>query len=171
MENSLLVIRPIETERLRLRPLVGGDAEAFRAITDDPKVVESVAFLSGTFTLQDSMSLIEKNAAGQDCFIGVWSKNAQTLIGQVGAHLVGKDEIEVGYWLGSAYHGQGYASEALQAVIGCLRGFFPERQIIAECLSANKASWNVLHKAGFVPSGEAGHREGRRRLLLSSSVV
>jgi RimJ/RimL family protein N-acetyltransferase len=78
--------------------------------------------------------------------------------------------MEIGYWIGGAFHGRGFATEAALGVITVLRRRFPEREVIAECRPDNKASWWVLEKIGFRPSGEAGQRPGRELLVLKAPV-
>ncbi|MBI5565179.1 MAG: GNAT family N-acetyltransferase [Chloroflexi bacterium] len=57
---------------------------------------------------------------------------------------------EVGYWLGRAYWGQGFATQALAA-------FLPEieqRPLYGYVAKHNRASIRVLEKCGFVICGE-----------------
>ena len=154
------------TKRLRLAPLRGDDAETLRRLTDDPAITGSVHFLPAPFTLADAKALIRCADSGRDCFLGAWSRDSETLIGVVGVHLRGEREIEVGYWIGSAFHGQGFATEAALGVITVLRRQFPDQEVIAECRRANAASWRVLERIGFRPAGSAGQRPGRERLVL-----
>jgi len=160
-----------ETSRLRLVPLRGGDAEALRRLTDDPAITGSVHFLPAPFTLADAEALVRCANSGLDCFFGGWSRDSETLIGVVGVHLRGEREIEVGYWIGSAFQGRGLATEATLGVVAVLRRQFPEREIIAECRRANAASWRVLEKIGFRPTEKAGQRPGRELLVLHMPVA
>jgi RimJ/RimL family protein N-acetyltransferase len=82
----------------------------------------------------------------------------------VGAHLRGPGAIEIGYWIGGAARGRGFAYEAVSGLIGLLGRRFPARILVAECRPANTASWGLLHKLGFEDTGEDGHRPGRRVL-------
>lgn len=65
----------------------------------------------------------------------------------------------LGYWMGEAYAGQGYMTEA----VGCLVNFSFEtlalHRVEAACLLDNTASINVLKKSGF-------HEEGIARRYL-----
>lgn len=56
---------------------------------------------------------------------------------------------EVGYWLGSAFRGQGLAARALAMFLPHV----PERPLYGVVFQANKASIRVLEKCGFTPSG------------------
>ncbi len=166
MGAALTDLPPCETRRLRLAPLRFGDTEALRLLTDDPLITGSIPFLPTPFTSADAEALIRRNDNGRDCFIGAWDRGDKTLIGVVGAHLRGAVQIEIGYWIGSAFHGQGYATEAALGVITVVRHRFPDREVIAECRRANAASWRVLEKIGFHSTSEAGQRPGRELLVL-----
>ncbi len=152
-------------DRLRLAPLTLGDAEAFQAITDDANVIDNIIFLAAPFTLDDARVLIAGDPG--HVFYGAWHRETGDLIGVVGTHPVDDNEIEIGYWMATRFAGQGYASEAAAGVIALLRAQYPVRTIFAECRPANHASWRVLEKLGFRPTGADGHRSGRKKLVLS----
>ncbi len=154
------------SERLTLHPLRGEDAEAVARITDDPVIADSVSFLRRPFTTVDAEGLIARNGNGLDCFLAARRRADGDLVGIVGAHLVGSEAVEVGYWIGAAFHGRGYATEALKAVVAVLRDLLPDRAIFAECRPDNLPSWRVLAKVGFWDAGAEGERPGRRRLVL-----
>ena len=166
MSASLATFPTLATARLRLLPLEVADAPALHAMTDDPRIIEAIDFLSHPFTEADAAALLAGRGDGRDRFIGIW--RGARMVGVVGAHLHEPAEIEIGYWIAAACHGQGYATEAATAVIARLRRDFPDRALIAECRPDNRASWRVLEKLGFRPTGEAGSRPGRARLALSS---
>jgi RimJ/RimL family protein N-acetyltransferase len=167
--NATLTDLPVqETRRLRLASLRLEDAEPLRRLTDDPAITGVVHFLPAPFTSADAEALIRCGDGDRDCFIGAWNRVDGKLIGVVGAHLRGDDKVEIGYWIGRAFHGRGYATEAALGIIAILRRFFPERAVIAECRPCNKASWRVLEKIGFRASGEAGQRPGRELLILQA---
>jgi RimJ/RimL family protein N-acetyltransferase len=156
----------IETARLRLAPLAPPDAEPLRQLTDDPDVIEAISFLRAPFTLADAAALIAQNGNGRDLFRGVWRRADNLLIGVVGSHLRGTGAIEIGYWIGTAFQRQGYASEAARAVVERLGAATPPLRIVAECRPENRASWRVLERLGFRPTGAAGERPGRLELEL-----
>lgn len=165
----------LETPRLSIATLRSEDADAVRRLTDDAAITAAVDFLPAPFTLQDAQDLIRSGARGQDCFLGAWIREtgtadapaefaARDLVGVVGTHLRGAGVIEIGYWIGGAARGRGFAYEAVAAIIDLLRARFPGRTIVAECRPANVASWGLLEKLGFRDTGEEGHRPGRRLL-------
>lgn len=169
MIQPLAAQSPIETRRLFLRVLEVADAEAFRVMTDEPIITDNIHFLTTPFTLADAQKLIEGDGDGRDCFWGVWGRGSDVLIGTVGTHLRGFDEIEIGYWFASSAHGFGFATEAVAAIVETLRRAYSDRLIYAECRPENEASWRLLEKAGFGGDGREGQRVGRRRLVHSRS--
>lgn len=162
-----LLADPIETERLRLRRLTLADAAAFHAMTDDPAIIEAIDFLRAPFEVADAEALIKGRGDGTDCFWGIWPRERGTLIGTIGAHVRGSDEIEIGYWLASLFHGRGFVGEAARAIIAALASAFPRHRIYAECRPDNAASWKLLEKIGFRADGRAGQRAGRARLVYA----
>lgn len=167
MTDTLAALAPIATGRLRLSPLSGADAPAVREVTDHPEITRRIDFLASPFTLRDAEALVGRNRGTGERMLGIRRREDDRLIGVIGAHLRGEHELEVGYWLGPGCHGRGYATEALRGLIGALRHCLPERRIVAECDPQNPASWRVLAKAGFQPTGQAGERPSRRLLALA----
>jgi RimJ/RimL family protein N-acetyltransferase len=163
MTNALAALRPT-TKRVRLEPLGLGDAAALHALTDDPAIAGVIDFLPNPFTLADAQDIIRRNDDDSECFFGVW--RGDRLAGVVGAHLLGVERIEIGYWVGGAFQGMGLATEAAAAVIAAVQSKFPGRRIVAECRPDNLASWRVLEKLGFRPTGQIGARPGRQLLAL-----
>lgn len=155
-----------ETARLRLRPLTSPDAEALRLLTDDPAITDNIDFLSYPFSILDAEALIARNDE-ENCFIAVLK--GKNIVGVIGAHTRGNAQLEIGYWMGSAYHGRGYATEAIAGVISQLQLLYCQCQITAECRIENQASWHLLSKLGFQPTGTTGKRAGRALLAISSA--
>lgn len=152
-----------QSARLTLRPLASTDAAALRSLTDDPAITDNIDFLNSPFTLSDAAALIARNDE-DNCFLAV--RRGAELVGVAGAHARGAGQVEIGYWLGSAFHGLGYATEAVACLIGRLRGLYPRHQITAECRPGNRASWHLLTKLGFRPTGNSGKRAGRELLAI-----
>lgn len=166
MDRPLSSLPNIETERLLLRPLGLADAEAFRDMTDEPSIIDVVHFLVRPFTHLDAEKLLIGSQDGRDCFWGASTRGSPTLIGTVGTHLAGPDEIEIGYWFAATARGRGFASEAVTGVVTNLTISYINRRIVAECKPQNTASWRLLERVGFRADGTQGAREGRKRLIF-----
>lgn len=67
----------------------------------------------------------------------------------------GKDELrtnmELGFWVGEPFWGQGIATEAVRLYTEYLLEKFDVKRIFAQVYDFNGASMHVLEKAGFVP--------------------
>ena len=62
--------------------------------------------------------------------------------------------LEVGYWLGRPFWGRGYATEALKAALTWMKSDWRRNVVWAGHFTDNKASAQVLVKAGFLYTGD-----------------
>ena len=69
---------------------------------------------------------------------------------------------EVGYWIGRAYWGRGFATAALRLLIAELT----DRPLIAHVALGNIGSRRVLEHCGFVVVGEEDAADGLRESIL-----
>jgi len=76
------------------------------------------------------------------------------LMGGVGL-IFGADGVELGYWMGEPYHGQGYAREAVSAVLDLAFGAFELPHVFANVRAENAPSRRLLETLGFREKGEA----------------
>ncbi len=152
----------IRTERLFLRPAWAEDAPAVAAQIADWDVVRNLARAPWPYTLADAAAFCSGAvlAAGESAFLifGRTDGDPQ-LIGAIGFGPVrdGRD-IELGYWLGRAHWGRGYALEAGRAVLHLAFDGLRHDRVIAGHFVDNPASGKVLKRLGFVPTGEVGVR-------------
>jgi ribosomal-protein-alanine N-acetyltransferase len=61
----------------------------------------------------------------------------------------------LGYWLGAPHVGQGYMGQAIEAVVAFARDGLRLHRLEAACMPGNRASMQVLERAGFAREGEA----------------
>ncbi len=150
----------IRTERLLLRPLELSDAPRIAAFTRDWDVARMTAVIpfpqplisvEGFLLIEQARRPLEK-----DHMFAV-ELEGEGLIGAVGAHVRGRDyqgsHVEIGYWFGRPYWGNGYATEAV-AVIADYASNLGRGPVLARHHADNPASGRVLAKAGFTYSGE-----------------
>jgi len=148
----------IKTKRMTLRPMSDGEIEALmeRIDSDDLRAAygemldackrdpeNRVWYAPWKMVLADS-----QESVGDLCFKGP----------------VKNHSVEIGYGVLSEHEGNGYASEALQAMT---QWAFSQKDVVfveAETAPDNKASQRVLEKCGFVPDGTTGE-EGPRFVL------
>ena len=144
---------PLETARLVLRPLVAGDAAAAAAIGDDLEVAKHLSFLPHPFTEDAAAAWIASTTVrpgGRR--IAAVERRTGRLIGVTGVYPDSDGGAEIGFWLGRAFWGHGFATEMAGASIDVTlsRGHDP---VWATVLPGNAASIRVLAKLGFIRGG------------------
>ncbi|MEZ5995789.1 MAG: GNAT family N-acetyltransferase [Hyphomonadaceae bacterium] len=143
----------IETKRLKLRPLRTTDAQRVARFCGDPSVGRMLAMTPLPYLEAAAegwiMTLKARAPLGRD-FVYAVDSPGEGLIGAIGAHARGEG-FEIGYWYGRPYWGQGFASEALAALVAAARKL---GALTSGHFADNPASGRVLEKAGFVYTGE-----------------
>ncbi len=142
---------PLDTERLRLRPVRLEDLEVWLAVSRD---AETVWWGEPSSTLEDARANLEKQLTGQERYgFSLWAvelKPTNTVIGAAGLqHLAESEEIEVGYRLLREHWGRGYATEAAKAAIRFGVDELDLDRIVAVTLPTNQASRRVMEKCGL----------------------
>jgi len=127
----------LKTERLTLRPLNEVDAPALAAAANDYEIAKWLTRLPHPYGFSDAMEFIPRAQAD-----GVFLNDE--LIGMVGYD----SAMELGYWYVQSAWGQGYATEAAQAVLK--RHFVSSDDgFDSGYILGNGASERVLTKLGF----------------------
>jgi ribosomal-protein-alanine N-acetyltransferase len=170
MSSDASFLPILETERMRLTPLVVDDTRyifplmadaevmAFWDVgeIDDPDVIANIV-----------VGQIEEMAEGRAVYWTMRSLGDGQFIGTCDLSEIDRRHrrAEVGFMLGREAWGQGYASEAMQAVLSyaATQGL---RRLLARTHLGNRRSESLLEKLGFVEEGMLrGHvlRDGERR--------
>ena len=148
----------IETPRLRLRGHRADDHAALLAIWSDPVVVR---YIGGHASTSQEAWLRLLRYLGLWCALGYgyWAieeKSSGRFIGDIGYADFKRDIIpsldgmpEMGWVLAADRHGNGYASEALAAVMAWGRTQLGGRTLVCIIDPQNSASIGVAIKAGF----------------------
>lgn len=145
----------IETERLILRRFVISDAPGmFYGWASDKNVTKYVSW-SAHKDLAETLNIIENWINRYDTYSYNWVvelKNTHELIGNISAISVSRKHhnCEIGYCYGSKYWNQGYATEALKAVIDYMLCDCEMHIVEAKHHSINPASGRVMEKAGMI---------------------
>jgi len=147
----------LQTPRLVLRPFAPGDAEIVHAIYSDPAVMRYVA--TGPISdLAVTERLLDDYSAHQDrhgySFWAVFERESGTLIGDSGLYRTPSGEVELGYTLGAAWWGRGYATEAAGTWLTVAFDRLGITEVVALAEPANVASVHVLDKLGMRRDGE-----------------
>lgn len=88
------------------------------------------------------------NSIGDDEFVRGIERSGE-LIGACGYVIDAEGAAEIGYWLGRAYWGRGYATEAAGALVAHCFGEGNFKRIVCCHFVENMASRRVIEKLGF----------------------
>ena len=162
-QHGVAVLR---TERLTLRAPRQSEAKAIALLADDRRIAANTARLPHPYRLGDAEQFIAavNKREGEACFV-------ITLDGTpIGICSVGlrEDGPELGYWLGVAYWGRGFATEAVRALIDHAFGDLDHETLISGARVNNPASRRVLEKCGFQWTGV---RLSRIRAINSAAPI
>ena len=139
----------IETPRLTLRPFAPPDAKALAPIADGMGWAGVLLQASGR--ADELVQSFIARPVHSPCF-AVCLKDGSLMGAASYGTLRGEPVPELGYWLGSAFWGQGYGFEAAEAVTA--HAFANDCHALqAECRFGNEASHRILTRLGFAPSG------------------
>ncbi|MDQ4114774.1 MAG: GNAT family N-acetyltransferase, partial [Actinomycetota bacterium] len=58
-------------------------------------------------------------------------------------------QAELGWTIDPAHQGNGYATEAVRAVLDVCFGPLGLRRVVAECFADNEASWRLMERLGM----------------------
>ena len=166
METPTLI-----TERLLLRPPCEEDHERLHRIVFADSDVMAQAFYGRVFTLDESRAFIRDrfDHAGDGRKPGVLVIRATgEVVGFAGlmpCRALGEDDFEIGFVLGRAFWGQGFASEIGRAQldfgfdkIGCKR-------LLALASPQNRGSIAVLEKLGMARWSSVDDKNRGQRLV------
>ena len=147
-EGSIPVL---ETKRLALRAPRLEDAKTVAMLANDRRIAENTARIPHPYKVSDAQDFITGvNRSGEAAFL--ITLRDKTVIGACG--LIFRDEApELGYWLGVPHWGNGYATEALHAVIDYAFTDLAHDALQAGARVTNPASRRVLEKCGFQWTG------------------
>lgn len=155
----------IETERLVLRRFASSDAAALSAYRSEPDTARYQGW-EAPFPLADAEAFIAEMAALDPDTEGEWYQFAVAL--RDGGALIGDvamrpldgdpDTVEVGYTLAAAYTGQGYAGEAVAAIVDYAFTARGKTEVMGWTDTRNTRSAALLVRLGFTHDPASRHR-------------
>jgi RimJ/RimL family protein N-acetyltransferase len=153
------VFHTLETARLRLRRFIDADMSAFLAYRNDPEVARYQSWESTTESearafITDQIDL-QPGTPGSWFQFAIALKTTDALIGDCGLHLRGDDprQGEIGYTLARAHQGQGYATEAIRAVLAYAFEILSLHRVTATADCRNTPSFRLLERVGMRREG------------------
>ena len=140
----------IETPRLRLRPWCEADAAPLFELARDPRI----GMLCGWKPFEridDAHEALSTVLAAPDSYAVTLASTGE-IVGSIALRIdTGSPEAsvaDIGYWIGAPYWGNGYATEAGDAIIDRAREL-GVTTIVLKYFDGNSASRRVSEKLGF----------------------
>jgi RimJ/RimL family protein N-acetyltransferase len=148
----------IQTARLTLRRFQESDVPTFAAYRSDPQVARYQSW-EAPVSLDQARRIVLVMTAGDPDQPG-WFQYAvertadRRHIGDVAVHLHdNRMQAYIGYTFATAHQGQGYATEAVAAVLDRLFDIQGVQRVSAECDARNERSARLLERLGFRQEG------------------
>jgi RimJ/RimL family protein N-acetyltransferase len=145
----------IQTGRLLLRQPAKADIERVAAFCVDHDVARMTTRMPSPYTrahAEDFVARCGTQDRSRDNTFAIELAD-EGLIGVVGLFTNPDGPVEMGYWIGRPYWGQGYATEAARGALDWARSAWRKRYVTAGHFADNEASGRVLVKAGFLYTG------------------
>jgi ribosomal-protein-alanine N-acetyltransferase len=149
---------PLFTARLCLRPYEPADARAFFALLDGDRARFRPSFpdrLQAVRQPADAIAALHAFAqdweTGRFYVFGIWHRATQDYLGDICLMPQARGQAEIGYYLAAAAEGQGFAREALAAIIDFGFGPVGSQKLLIRCFVDNTRGQAVARAAGFRP--------------------
>jgi RimJ/RimL family protein N-acetyltransferase len=165
----------IKTQRLALRDILKEDQAVFHRLRSDPDVIRWMEYMrsdSAAETWVWIQETIEQNLLKprQSYNLAIKRRSDSQILGWIGiGQATGEPEgvLDFGYALQPEFWGQGYATEALSAVLKIGFERLGADLIYGECDPKNIASSRVMEKAGLQTEGhrDAGNQKDLRFVI------
>jgi len=153
------VFTPIRTDRLLIRPFVADDAASLAARRNDPEVARLQNW-EHPFSLERAEKLVSELVAMEGPANDEWwmavvaDGETGEVLGDLALHLTWQGRTaEVGYTFARQHWGQGYATEALEALVEYLFEGLGATRVFGMLHPDNVASAMVLERTGFLFEG------------------
>lgn len=143
----------LETERLLLRPWQESDAEALYKYARDERVGPPAGWKPHT-SPEDSRQVIRQVLSAEGTFAIVLKETGEP-VGSVGYFrseaVPERGDMEIGYWIGVPYWGQGLVPEAVKCLLAWLFARPDTHKVWCGHFRGNAKSRRVIQKCGFRP--------------------
>ena len=132
--------------------------EVFAAVNQDREYLsEWLPWVDATHTEDDTLSFIRSSlgnfASNSGFAAGIW--NQGRFIGVIGTHKIDwlNRKVEIGYWIGKEFQGQGIMTDACRAAVTHLLGEMNLNRVEIHCAVKNAKSSAIPRRLGFVLEG------------------
>lgn len=142
------------TERLVMRPPHEEDIPDLVELANDRRVADMLARMPFPYGEQQAREFIRRTAERTEgCAYALTLAESGTFLGGAGLNTTPRG-LELGYWIGIPYWGNGYATEAAHALIDLAFRATEVEHVNASCRVVNGGSRGVIHKCGFQYVGQ-----------------
>ncbi len=128
---------------MNLRTFNLNDAARVTELLQDEEISKWTSNIPFPYSEQHAIEWIERNDRSSFAI-----EVNSVVVGCISYWVNSDSELEVGYWLGKSYWGQGFCSEALSMMLS-LPNFPATSKIVAKVIPENIGSQRVLLKNGF----------------------
>ncbi len=145
-------LTPGETARLKIDAPRQDDLADIVHLANDRRIATMLATMPHPFGLDDARQLIARaqNNGVERATFAIRLKATGRYIGSAGfGTLEPRGAVQIGYWVGEPFQGQGLATEAVQALVDHIFQKTPIAKLQAMVRVTNPASRRVLVKSGF----------------------
>jgi RimJ/RimL family protein N-acetyltransferase len=150
--------KTITTKRLLLRLFLKSDAVAVTKLCNNYNIYKNTLYLPYPYSIDDALSWIDNHldnfSTNKSYEFAITDKESGELYGAIALSNNQKfNNGEIAYWIGEKFWGNGYATEAAQAI---LQFAFEEKQyhkVFARYFNSNPASGRVMQKLGLKKEG------------------
>ena len=141
----------ITTERLLLRQFQKSDAETVTKLCNNYKIYKNTLYLPFPYTSADALAWMENHVenfnANKSYEFAITDSVSGELYGAIALSNNQKfNNGEIAYWIGEAFWGNGYATEASRAILQFAFEKKKYHKVFARYFESNPASGRVLQK-------------------------
>jgi 8-oxo-dGTP diphosphatase len=156
---SPLACAALHTSRLTLRPLTPADAPKFHSLINDWEICRRLPDAPFPYPATLAADWIAAAASDRDAGraeqFAVTDRATGALLGCAGLRLTAdRQAADLGYWLGSAFWGQGYGLELTRRLSDWAFAALPIARLTATVAADNDVSFALLSRLGFTQSGK-----------------
>ena len=176
MTNKAHPIKPIlidlpysfETERLTIRGPLPGDGPRMRtAVLESQTALKEWMPWATTVDSEEDYEVRVREGrmrflSREDLWMVLLLKGTNTIVGGSGLHRIdwSVPRFEIGYWVRTAYEGQGYVTEAVNGITRLAFETLSAQRVEIRCDSRNERSAAVARRVGYTHEATL-HAEAR----------